>query len=433
MQEGSIARSKLMVSTHMLWMYALFAISCLNRNILIVWIIIMPIYLILQYGKAGAVEFFIFLQLRSLLSTGIAVGFDGILASIKWGIVFLLSVYLLLGYRKMKNAEISNVIFWVVILSVVSIISAWMTSSYPVTASFKVLSYAIPFTAILKGVSETEDCAWIKKITQSLGILVLGSAVLLNSSIGYLRNGRSFQGVFNHPNVYGVMLSIFVAGYLYQQKRLSVKAILVIGASLFLLYQTGSRTGMISVMVTIVVFLATQDLYPATKALSAILVVVVTGLVLSLDGSLSDAIMNYLYKGNSDNIFASRTDQIANNMSRFLKSPILGTGFNVPYVEGVRTYAFSFDLITENGNLFMAILGDIGVIGMFLFLITYGKIFLLGKGTISTIFLAPFLVCMGEMAFFSTNNFGIILYLYFAIYAVNGCKNEYELDYGGRQ
>ena len=73
-------------------------------------------------------------------------------------------------------------------------------------------------------------------------------------------------------------------------------------------------------------------------------------------------------------------------------------------------------LITEPGNLGYAVLGDVGIIGTVLFSAIYVCIyrFRASKGSV-ILFLAPFLVSIGEMVFFSTNNMAMLLYIMFGI------------------
>lgn len=423
MKNISIPRNLFIISKHTILMYAFFVLSCIHSSTLLVYLTIVPLVMLFTRGKKGAVEYLIFLQFRSLLSTGIAVPISGMAGLVKWGIVFIISFYLLMGYMSIEEKEIHNIIKWIFLFAFGAIVTSFVASSYPVTACFKVFSYAIPFAAIIKGVADTADDCWIEKINRLLGILVFASSILLASPIGFLRNGRSFQGVFNHPNVYAVLIAIFIAGFLYQERAITLRTIIVIVASVFLLYQTKSRTGMISFMIILVVFLITQEMKITLKLLLISAVVVGIGVLLATNGALIDIITEYLYKGSHSEILASRAGQIARNTDRFLSSPLVGTGFNVPYIPNYRSFSFSFDLVTENGNLFMALLGDLGVLGTILFIITYVKIYVAGHKILPTIYVVPFLVCMGEMAFFSTNNFAIVLYFYFAIYIVDGNKS----------
>jgi len=417
-------RTVLRIKSRPLFLLVFFAISCINSTTLSVWMILIPAYLILRYKKEGAIEAFILLQLRSILSTGVAAPITGTAGYIKWSVVFLLSFYLLAGYKNVRSPELKRATDWVVLFSIFAAFAAWISSSYPVTSNFKTLSYVIPFIAILIGISETPEVDWIHKTTVPLGLLCLGSVVLLRSSIGYLRNGVSFQGVFNHPNLYGVVLALFLAGYLYPLKKLSVRSVSVISATIALSVLTRSRTGLATILIIILLYLLSLDTRFVARAVLIVLLVLMVAFLILLDSTLVDSFTTFFQKGYADNILYSREGQIESAWRRFQTSPIFGTGFNVPYRSGIRSYEFSFDLVTENGNLILAVLGDTGVIGFLLFFIAYFRLYQTGHGVRNTIFFAPFLVSMGEMAFFSTNNIAILMYLYFGIYARDGWKRN---------
>lgn len=142
------------------------------------------------------------------------------------------------------------------------------------------------------------------------------------------------------------------------------------------------------------------------------------------DSVFFESVSRIIFKGYSD-VFSSRDFLIEKNISRFLSNPFLGTGFNVPYVQGLKDYSFSFDLIVENGSFYSAILGDIGIVGCALFIIAYGVIFKLGfkRGSL-ILFLMPFIVTAAEAMFFSTNNMAILFYFSFGIYLANSLEDR---------
>jgi hypothetical protein len=144
--------------------------------------------------------------------------------------------------------------------------------------------------------------------------------------------------------------------------------------------------------------------------------------LLTITTDVTDSIRNIMFKGHFDSLFYSRTNQIGRNLERFFSHPLIGTGFNVPYNQELRSWAFSFEMVVENGNIILAILADTGIFGMILFILAYAKLYFAGRGMLSTIFFVPFAVSMGEMSFFSTNNFGIIMYFMLAIFLADGIK-----------
>ncbi len=405
-----------------------FFFSCVNRLTLSIWILAFIFWILINQSITVAVEFFILLQFRSLLSSGVAIDI-GSVSMIKWASVIGLSIFLIVKCEGNISTEIKNIRRLLVSFSVYLVIAALLTSSYPLVAIFKVVSYILPFIALIEAVSITGADKWMHMINITLGIMIVAGLALYKSSIGYLRNGRFFQGVFNHPNVMAVMCAIFIAGLWYEnnQKKKKASFYVLLGISAFSIYSSYSRTGMISFLVICIVGICSLNTKTSNKVGLLVLMTMAVLMVVIFNETWREDAVRYLFKGGSSiyDITNSREAQFERNLQRFSHSPLFGTGLNVPYNEGVRSFSFSFDLITENGNLIFALLGDMGIIGTVIFALCYTRLFLYGKSNEKgyTIFVAPFLVSMGEMAFFSTNNFGIILYLYFAIY-ISGKKKE---------
>lgn len=406
-----------------------FLFSCINSITLSAWMIVYVLVIILSQSPKKGIEYFILLQIRSLLNPGLAVDCSSI-GSVKWGCVFLVSIYIIAACHKKVNVDIKKVVSLFSLFALFLITTAFLTSSYPLVAAFKVLSYVIPFLAIIEGVAATKDYNYIRQINLFLGATVLGSIFLIQLPVGYLRNGRSLQGLFNHPNVLGVMVAIFIAGYLYENnnKRITLLSIAIISICFYLIYLSFSRTGMISFIIVLFIGIISLKISKSKRIIIMISILFLIGIIIALNQTWQDEIIRFLFKGGQsiNDITNSRNNQFERNIERFKYSPFLGTGFNVPFDSNIKSYSFSFDLVTENGNLVLAILGDMGIIGMLLFLICYVKLFFVGRNNINgyAIYAAPFLVCMGEMSFFSTNNFGIILYLYFAIYMSDNKRNH---------
>lgn len=404
-----------------------------NSALLAGWMISYLLMVLIVQDERIAVQFFIFVQLRSLISTGVAVSIASV-SIIKWICVFGISLLVIFRCYSQTNQKLKSLILLLCLFSAYSILSSLLVSSYPLVAIFKVLSYVIPFVAVILSVYKTRDCCWIHEINLLLGLTILGGIIVLPLPVGYLRNGRFFQGLFNHPNILGVMVAIYLAGYIYENNRrirFSSLVIVVLFNS-FMIYKSYSRTGMLSFVLVLIIGILFLNIPKKQKMSIIVCSLVGFSLISIFSDTWRNEIVSYFLKGQHSiyDITYSRQGQIENNLNRIKMSPFLGTGFNVPYHLDIRDFSFSFDLITENGNLVMALLGDVGIIGTTLFTICYAKVFSIGRGNINgyTIFIVPFLVSMGEMAFFSTNNFAIILYLYFAIFMADKLKSSSNND-----
>lgn len=399
-----------------------FIASLVNPFLLLAITLIMPLLLIFISRKKGAILSFIFIQLRSIVNPGMFSTYSGLAGLAKWAVVFFLSFYIIIhSLSYLKDNRFRNAILLVSLFSLYCMIDSIFVSSYPIVAAFKVFSFFIPFIAVALGVISTPYVDWNKKITIPLGIMLFTSVIVFRNPVGYYRNGYAFQGFFSHPNVYGVMLALFVAGYVYYKKRIGFKEAFVIGGALLLAVTSGSRTGIFSIIIALTVFLLTLEMRRGYRIL--IIVAIVIGIVLiTMSTGVSDVISRIVYKGHYDSLLFSRQTTITRIIDRFKSHPLTGTGFNVPYAEGVKSWSFSFELVVENLNLVLALLADTGIIGLVLFLVAYGNIYTIGKGLVGTLFLVPIAVSMGEMSFFSTNNFGIIIYFMISVYLVDGVR-----------
>lgn len=419
MSNDCIANKKIDIGVIIMIFGFLFSFS--NNVTLSIWIIGYSFFIIVNQSIRLGINFFILLQFRSLLSSGVAIEVGNV-SLLKWASLIGISLFLLIKCEKDLSPEIKKLRQLLICFSVYLVGAALLTSSYPLVAVFKIVSYVLPFVAIIEAVSISDVREWMHLINAVLGTLIVVGLFLYKSSIGYLRNGRFFQGVFNHPNVMAVMCTIFLAGlwYEYNQKKKRMIFYILIGICAFSIYCSYSRTGMISFIFILIVGVCSLNTKTSNKIAILISITSFVAVVISLNTTWREEIVRFVFKGGTSiyDITNSRENQFERNIQRFLHSPLLGTGLNVPYVENVRSFSFSFDLITENGNIILALLGDMGILGTILFIICYSKVFEIGRYNRNgyTLFIVPFLVCMGEMAFFSTNNFGIILYLYFAIY-----------------
>ncbi len=394
-------------------MVVFFLFSLISVYTLIPWLLMLTIILTWTDGVRGALKALAQIQVRSLLSTFIAVDISRV-ATVKWICLFFLSFYIIIKCSSKLDKKIAQAILLLMLLLAYIIITALFVSSFPIVAIAKAISFIIPFVAILMGVSTVKDFDCIEYFTKILGFTLLSGVVLVFSSYGYLRNGHAFQGFINHPNMFGIMMAVFLAGYVHKKNgKPTFFDLFIIFAVFLLIFISESRTALFSAAIVLAVHFLSSNIKTVYKAVACILSLFF--IVLALQLPIFDFLTDFIYKGN-DNFFYSREDLINENLQRFYDNPFLGTGFNVPYIQGARYFTFSFNLVVENGNFATAILGDLGIIGTLIFLLCYYYIFACGNKRYSALFIVPFMISMGEMVFFSSNNCALVLYFYFAAY-----------------
>ena len=401
-----------------------FVISFYNVYLLISMLLLVCIVLSYKYGSIGCIYSLLFIQLRSVLNPAIAINM-GQASIIKWIAIFYLSLYILFFCK--NNIYFSRVCKVFIPFSIYLFIAQFFVSGYPIVSVFKIVSWVIPFLAVLKGVLSNKMHNLINNAIIALGILVFGSYLTIPFPAGYVVNGHALQGLFNHPNLFGIMVTLFLAGCLYiWNKKFSISTITIVIGSMALVLLSESRTSLISCGCLVVCYIFFSELNKKVKYGLIFIIFIAICVLLFTENSIREAVLNFIYKGGDgfSDIFNSRKVQIENSLKRFMINPLFGNGFNVPYNPIGQSFIFSFSLITENGNLFLALLGDVGLVGLMYFIYAYFKLFKFGNKKAIILFVAPFLVSMGEMSFFSTNNFAILLYMFFAVYLVGGLSTN---------
>jgi hypothetical protein len=148
------------------------------------------------------------------------------------------------------------------------------------------------------------------------------------------------------------------------------------------------------------------------------------------DGILS-TVQEFVFKNNSTEILESRLEQMEVAKLKFADNNLLGSGFMVPMNQsGEINFGIYFDLMVEPGNLVWCLLGDTGIVGLILFTILFLQILLHGRKNRIYLLVAAFMINMGEMVFFSSNNMSILCYFILALYLFDDKDKYYdEIEY----
>ena len=388
--------------------------------------------LLLFQKEVGGIKILNLLTLRSIVNPGIGVSISTF-ELLKWGLIFLISSYLIIKSFDMEKADkerIKPLLITFSIFTIYSIVASFISSNLPTVAVFKVISYSVPFMAIVLGVTKTyRKFNWINWMYEMFYWLFLSSLLFITSPVGYLRNGLAFQGITNHPNLFGIVLVIFLSfvimRYFYSSN--SNFFVILIPCIIYIITLSKSRTSFITATALIflfIIFLKFNKKY--TKVIIYIFSSIFIFAYMMIDSSIMHFIKEFLYKGQSQgDLLFSREAQISGIVSNFQSNPLFGVGFGVPVTQ-IRSYSMSFDAIVEPGNLVIAILSYVGIIGTILFIIYITQMIMMNRENIKyQIYLpiATIMVSFGEMVFFSTNNIGIWLYMCWAIY-INYSKRE---------
>ncbi len=373
-------------------------------------------------GVEWCVKCLLLVTTRGIISFAVAASMGG--SVFKLAVVFIAS-FLIFFYTKnqAKNQQKTNDVLIVgLIFSVYAIFSSFLNATYPITAAFKVVSFIVPFAAILRGVAATREYKWSEYFVALFGILFAISFVLIPFGRFRIVND-DFQGVFNHVNSFGIVSALYIAMILHSnvlKEKKKMRTLIVI-AMLIMCWLSASRTGLFTSLAVIAVYYAFGNEKKTTKILVVALVLfLITLFVLAVDtgliANIRTKLNEFIYKNGADNIWASREETILIAKEKYKNNPLFGSGFMVPFTKGEISFGLDFSLVVEPGNIIWSILGDTGIIGIVLFSIFLLTILVKGQKQNVILIIAAFFVNMGEMVFFSSNNMSILIWFLIALY-----------------
>ncbi len=413
-----------------IWLLLLFLLSMIHPILLVGFFV----WLIIDSTKSTfkGIQALNLIAIRTILNPAIAVNTSSV-QLIKWATIFIICFRILYSakgerYPKKVSQSIFCVTFFCFYICLVSLVN----SSYPVVSIFKCISYGFVFCSVLVGISSLKNKVDIAdELFTYLTVLMFGCILFAPFSFSYYSSASWFMGLTNQSQMFGIMAALYAALLIYQITK--GKRTLFIYFMIFMVtaltFMSGSRTGMISTIICIIYGLYIEIVKNKRAWLLLIAVAILMVIGVFYGHTISEAFRTFIlkdYTGTASydvtlgNISLSRKGQYEMFLTKFQNNRFLGSGFMVPFESGVQSWSFSLTILVESGNLFYAVLGDLGFIGLGIFLLCYGMIFFKGDKTKgkTVLFLAPLLICMGEMVFFSTNNNAIILYTMIAAYLV---------------
>ncbi|ANE40857.1 hypothetical protein JM64_01675 [Fervidobacterium ngatamarikiense] len=413
------------VGTYLEWILIVFllGLSLYNKSTLYLFFALLLAFL--KQKEVGAIKALNIITYRTILNPALATDI-GILQGIKWIYIFALSTYLILSYFKLGGLlqkKVNRIMLPIFLFFAYNLLVSFFVSSLPLVAIGKLVSYVYVFLAIIIGVAYTKGkIDWLNWVDILFKSIVILSVFLIPSPIGRVRNGISFQGITNQPNMLGIVLAIAMAihltNYIFHTRKTTISFLSFTSLYIYMLFLTRSRTSIMTVFTLLILFMLFMDAkskykFALISVTSAILVIFVY-----FSGGFTVFVRGVLYKQGDVDILYSRQEQISTLIANFKRSPIIGNGFAVPVLP-YRSFAFSHEFIVEPGNLVLAVLSYSGIIGLTLLTWYLWKIISSNKHKARKLFLLPLstiLVSMGEMVFFSTNNIGIWLYMCLALY-----------------
>lgn len=299
------------------------------------------------------------------------------------------------------------------------------------TSIMKIISFSVSFFIIVSYI-DTHEYDWKKWMIAYHTIIIIASIPLLFSPIGKLRNGVFFQGIWNHPNGFSVMLStlsILAIYTIFKKEYYSYKNIILFNLliSIPMMMMTESRTGMLSFSLSMLIFIIInikENVLKNIKITSILKILGITILtiltIIVYKEEINTYIKDMIYKGAEGNILYS-SQKVLDRLEDDIKSkPIFGNGFGVD-TSRESTGDFKLSNPTEKRNVILAVWAEAGIVGFLIFillLITLIHPITTLRGILKqdALFLVLLLVNMSEMMFFSANGIGIFIYFMFGVY-----------------
>lgn len=412
----------------------LFFIISLTNLVGLITFIIFSFFLLIQKEK-GIIKLILLLSLRFIISEGIDNnhGYLHLISIYKYSVLFvLIPIIIIFKSKVIKNSLLMKKFLIVTLLCfLVFLITSLIVSNYPLVSIAKLLNYFVPLTEIVL-------LTWLSKgyfnllrwLSNYFVIIFLASTFLMLDYRGYLLNGFSFQGILNHPNIYGVLsvvgIVVIITKLITSKINLVGKIFMyfVLVIAILELVLTNSRSSILALIISIILFIIFSKLSILSKLFILALISFIFFISLTLP-TVSEFIIKFVRKGqSSEHILLSRYGQISNLDFVLKDSPLLGIGFGVP----VNKSSLELDdFVFEAGNIFFGLIIFTGIFGLIIYIIyLFSIIFINGriKRNFIVLFISTILVNTGEMIMFSSNNAGIFCFILWSIYISSDLKDE---------
>ena len=376
-----------------------------------------------------------------LLNPGIFPGV-GNAAFLRW--VILLSAFGRVSWDTFfQDAALpQHLLFPIFLFSFTVIVLSLLSSYAPVVSLFKVIAFTIGATTVLTAFHRTRHLSayWQYWFTAVFFAISLSSLPLYGSDLGYLRNGRGFQGILNHPQSYGPFaapMTAWFTGLLLFRGRTSLYVVVGVMLGWVAIYTSLARTAILMVgggllVVASLGLLRSNSWKPqivrASTCMSTIfLVTVMIGVALFNWSSIQREVTNFILKGKPDKSIEasfenSRGFLIEQQIENFKDAPLTGIGFGVQsnpegFADRIKRGPLGLPVgaSVEKGFLPSAVLEETGIPGALIIIFVFGALMrpVWRRGSITAfwILLSSLIVNAGEMVFFSFGEKGLYFWL----------------------
>jgi hypothetical protein len=346
-------------------------------------------------------------------------------------------------------------IFPLVLFCLVVTALAGITSPMFLVSFLKVGIFSWSVAAVLAAYNSIEErdreqlAVWFVSLTITVALLSIPTLVL-----GTAYTGAGFKGIFTHPQTFGTFLAP-AAGYLFARLLLQQgpHPRWQWGAGflcLAMMVLSRARTSMLALLIglgaTMIFGLFSSrreemQLASASKLLKVAASIALIIILVAASSAVSKSVEEFWLKGGQgkdleEAFYKSRGAGAEWQWKRFLDRPVTGNGFGIDVghrnPKGATTlFGIPIASPTEKGFLPVAILEEIGLVGM-AFFIPFFLLLILGAlgqkdiGLIAMCF-CSLLINIGEAVFFSLGFLGGYLWLLIGLSTAKGRETPSEL------
>lgn len=305
----------------------------------------------------------------------------------------------------------------------------------------KLASFAVGVLVALIGVTDRGDPPryWLNWFTTVYLVVLLLSAPLIFLPAGRNLNGTGFQGIFSHPQTYGVYavpITVYLTVTFLVKVRGSSRFLLaVLPWAWYSIFASGCRTALLAVGLSAAATAGSMVLLPRTsrslnRGRPVILTVCFVGLVaLAVFSTSANELMGafgeFITKGGRvGTIGSSRQSQIDALLASIEQNLITGVGFGLSpaaleqVTERDELTGLAVSAPSEQGFLPLAVLNQLGILGavpLLLFFATLAfPVAKYGTPAVVGLFWTALFINFGEMIFFSNGGLGMYMWLLFA-------------------
>lgn len=401
-------------------------------------------------GYSQAVQALTLAWLIGALNPGLA--FGGEMSSLGRPLIYLAAAISVFGRNRLVMSKSA---LWPLTLGILIIFHSLFFSEMPHVSILKASIWALVAATIFEALSKLTQSE-MRDFTRWLFVILVTIMViswpLIVTPVGFLRNGRGFQGVLNHPQTYGVYLAFlaaFTASRILEKEKPPFIYFAILGSTIAALLLSQARTGAVAFLGGLCIALLVQkvlrkrrSVMPGFKSKRTIIVmfIIFAIMIVSID-RWSPFALEFLVKGYEISSFSelyetSRGGLLDRSLINFRENPLTGVGFGIDIVREMNVWRDPFfglpvSAPIEKGNAFMASLEEVGLIlsaVILLWLISQLPRVISGGLAALTMFCAVMLINIAEAVFFAPGGNGLLALLFFG-WSINQAPSHIQAQF----